>query len=275
MNRTQSQFHILFRESLADEGEGEALSSHPYWNQRSGPVRTLIPFNSTIIGRYSVLPYYKEFCDDCSALASVPVNSLIQHCWISNFSYYYDIEEHTFPSFMNTNDYFMSGYDGPVVVKGRTNSMKMQWNTHMFANNKQEAGKVINRLYGNPFIEPQGLIVRKYIPLKKLAVGFNDLPITEEYRLFYYKDKMIAGGFYWATLYSKMEWMTVPTAGIDFANTIAEIAKEHTNFFVIDIARKEDGNWICVEINDGQMSGLSSISPTEFYSSLHRILIDK
>lgn len=36
----------------------------------------------------------------------------------------------------------------------------------------------------------------------------------------------------------------------------------------MDIAQKEDGGWVVVELNDGSMSGLSCIDPDELYNNL-------
>ena len=38
--------------------------------------------------------------------------------------------------------------------------------------------------------------------------------------------------------------------------------------FVLDLARDTFGRWWLVEINDGQMSGLSTIDSTRFYKNL-------
>ena len=40
------------------------------------------------------------------------------------------------------------------------------------------------------------------------------------------------------------------------------------SFWVRDIAKHQDGRWRLVELNDGNMSGLSCIGPTLFYSNL-------
>ena len=60
----------------------------------------------------------------------------------------------------------------------------------------------------------------------------------------------------------------------DFAYKIANIVKSKTRFYAIDIARKADGGLICVELNCGTMSGLSTIQPDDFYKNLKRIVIN-
>jgi hypothetical protein len=39
-------------------------------------------------------------------------------------------------------------------------------------------------------------------------------------------------------------------------------------FYTIDIAKDSIGNWIVIELNDGQMSGLSEVDMEMFYKGL-------
>jgi len=43
---------------------------------------------------------------------------------------------------------------------------------------------------------------------------------------------------------------------------------DYANFFVLDMAETADGRWIVVEVNDGQMSGLSMCNPEELYANM-------
>lgn len=63
-------------------------------------------------------------------------------------------------------------------------------------------------------------------------------------------------------------------AGLRFADRVADVVHRHARarFYVLDIAQKEDGNWVLVEVNEGQQAGLSAIDPTLFYSSLLELL---
>lgn len=264
--------HILFRGSLAEDGEEQV--ARKIFGDRFHTSRSTIPSDSVVIGRYSVLPYYKELREDLQYKNSTLINSLEQHVWIASFSYYHDIAHLTFPSW-HMRDYPYCNYDGPVVLKGTTNSMKMKWNTHMYAANRQEATQVSMRLYENDMLSHQGLVVRQYIPLATVcdnAIG--GLPITKEYRLFFYKNKFLAGGFYFANLAPLRVVEAnkeIPRYAMECGQAVADIACDHANFFVVDVAQKVDGGWICVEINDGQMSGLSNTDPCMLYNVLQEI----
>lgn len=48
-----------------------------------------------------------------------------------------------------------------------------------------------------------------------------------------------------------------------------------TNFYVVDVAQTESGDWLVVELNEGQMSGLSDNNPDIFYSALKQSINNK
>jgi hypothetical protein len=170
------------------------------------------------------------------------------------------------------DDFPYSNYDGPLVLKGTTNSFKGQWNELMFAKDRKDALEKSSKLNQHHIIQQQGLIYRKYIPLKEYHKSYNGLPITNEWRFFFLNDKRLAYGYYWKGLSEDWVQGEMTNEGLDFAQQCANIAKDHINFFVVDIAEKEDGEWVMIELNDGCMSGLSSIDSSILYSNLKKSL---
>lgn len=229
--------------------------------------RVDLPKDSLVICRYSALPYYKELENDIKLLGSRMINSHNEHLWIANFDYYYELNEYT-PESWSFDNFYLCKDSGPFVVKGTTNSRKHSWDKCMFANNKARALEVATVLNEDSLIGTQKIIFRKYIKLKTLEVGINGLPFSNEWRFFYYKDKKLAHGFYWSNVCDCPEKAEMNAPGLEFADKIAKIASNFTNFFVLDIAQKEDGSWILIEINDGQQSGLSGCSSETLYHNL-------
>ena len=70
-------------------------------------------------------------------------------------------------------------------------------------------------------------------------------------------------GYYWS-IAEKVDRI-IPQDGLDFALDVAKKVGRYVNFFVLDVARTEDNNWILIEINDGCMSGLSECNCYELY----------
>jgi hypothetical protein len=61
-----------------------------------------------------------------------------------------------------------------------------------------------------------------------------------------------------------------PQGAIDLVNKVLQTTKDNCNFVVVDVALTESGRWMVVELNDGQMSGLSENDPKVLYANLAR-----
>jgi len=232
--------------------------------------RSQVPENSLVIGRYSVLPYYRELELDLASKNATLVNSSREFGWIAGFDWYDPLRYHT-PRSWREYEFHNCPLDGPFILKGATNSRKQQWKTHMYAETRKEALEVASRLANDPLIGPQGIIYRQFVPLKVVEVDpIYGQPWVNEWRFFYYKEKMLSYGHYWTNC-SKPEEFSINEAAFSFADGIAEICSEYATFFVLDIAERADGGWILIEVNDGQCSGLSDCSPHELYENLGRM----
>lgn len=236
--------------------------------------RSAIKPGSIVLGRYSVLPYYDELEKELSSRGSRLINSWREHRFIADaieWSGPGGALEGLTPRTWR-DDELVSLPEGSYVLKGRTNSRKTQWATHMFAATRADVPVVASRLYDDPFILQQGLVVREYIPLRKLDSGLNGLPITNEWRTFWLVVNgipiMLCHGYYWASHPECLDAASFPEEATEIAFTAAVRIADHANFFVLDLAETQDGRWIVVEVNDGQMSGLSMCSAEELYSNM-------
>ena len=251
---------ILFRQTLAEEDEYRAAIAH----FDTFEYRSSIPEYANVIGRYSVLPYYEELTKELNIHGSSLINSFEEHSYIADvLQYYEDIKEFT-PKTYSTWAHIT---EGKWVIKGRTNSRKHQWNTHMYAEGRENVLKVVGRLYDDTMVREQGLVIREYVPLNTVDIGINGLPITKEWRCFYYKDQLIAQDYYWSS-HPECYQGKAPAAALELTDHVAKIISKKATFFVLDVAEKVDGGYVIVEVNDGQMSGLSCISPEELYKNL-------
>jgi ATP-grasp domain, R2K clade family 3 len=233
--------------------------------------RTAIPEGSIVVGRMSVLPFYKELELDLVNRRSVLVNSYRQHQFIADMREWCeclgDLTPKLYPRLQDLPE------KGPFVLKGQTNSKKFLWNTHMFAETRRDATEVMLRLQEDSLLSSQEIYARDYVPLVKLAEGFNGLPITKEFRFFVCNGQVLCGAFYWASHVDD-----VPPGETDandvpdsFLQKVIDRIGDSAAFYTIDVALKETGDWMVVEINDGQMSGLSCNDPGNFYRGLHRV----
>lgn len=256
---------VLFRKSLGDDGEFSTCKSYidTVCNRNECPKESLV------IGRYSCLPYYREYEYDLKARNCTLINTCKQHEYVANFIWYYNVVKYT-PKTWFDDDYYKSEYDGPVVVKGKTNSKKMQWNKSMFAQNKKQAVNIAADLVCDSMIGEQQIIYRKYEELESNEKGLYDLPFANEWRFFCLGSTIITSGYYW-TLAQNIP-LRPDKECCEFANKMAEIISKEISFFTIDVAKTKEGKWILIEVNDGQMSGLQCCLATRLYSKLFFLL---
>lgn len=173
--------------------------------------------------------------------------------------------------------------DIPVVLKGETNSLKYVWNTHAFARNKREAIEVHGRLTRDSLTGSQKIYAREYVPLETFTMAPQGLPITREFRFFVYKSTILSGGFYWSSHTEELHDIgirpdpdEVPREFLDEVIRRIQETEQGTppppSFYVVDVAKTEEGGWIVIELNDGQMSGLSDNDPGVLYSNLKKAI---
>lgn len=265
---------LLFRPDNDNQEEFEIAKKT--FGKQLVTQRSEVPQKSRVIGRYSVLPFYKELENDLKTNNSVLVHDFHNHRFIANFDYYGSIRANTFKTYFDLREIpdDPDGFTPAYVVKGRTNSRKAQWNRKMYCLGKRQAIELAAELMEDPLIGQQGIIVREYEELEFLEEGINGQPFVNEHRFFFAKSDqsscklptLIAHGFYWSQSEKVGE---IDDEGLKFAQNIANrVLHCRQGLYVIDIARTAKGQWKVVELNDGQMSGLSTINPYEFYVNL-------
>lgn len=263
---------ILYRSDRSQESTQEYLAAREHFPGECHSHRTAI-YDRTVIGRYSVLPHYIETNLDISINDSWLVNTPTQHRWVADFEYYDVLQKYTPKTY--TLSQARDIPQGSFVVKGQTNSKKWQWDRSMFAKSRDEALFKAYCLMDDSMIGCQDILIREYVPLVTHEIGINGLPFTEEWRFFYLYGKYVAHGYYWSTaseeLIAQKKQEDIEPEGKAFAESMAKLVSEHVIFVAIDIAKTVEGNWIVIELNDGQMSGLSEIDPAAFYKNMATI----
>lgn len=250
----RSDYHLLKEEDIAKQ----------YFDLTNSRVEAN---NNLVIGRYSCLPYYKELENDLKKTNSKLINSYSEFSYIADFAYYYDIVDYTPKSYFRLED--ITNKNQSFILKGRTNSRKNRWD-NFFAKDFNQAVQLYCKLSEDALISEQGIVIREYVELENFGLSVANFPFANEWRLFFYKNTLLTHFYYWSACENKPKQLE--KAGFNFAQEIAQIISQKTNFFVIDIAKTKEGKWIVVELNDGQQSGLNNNDPTELYANLRRAL---
>lgn len=229
-----------------------------------------------VIPRYSLLPFPEEFYADVMVAQATCINpSINNHIYVADLgNYIQDIAEFT-PLTWDRIDLIPD--NGPFILKGGTNSRKGQWKTMMYAENKSDAIEIYGRLSNDSLISQQKIYIRQFVKLKKYLDSVNGMPVTKEFRFFVCNSKVISGGFYWSNHIDDIKDLGFNDPSIDevpkhFLQEVISRISSKINFVVVDVAQKEDGEWIVVELNDGCQSGLSCNDPDELYSNLMKAL---
>ncbi|WP_299837801.1 ATP-grasp domain-containing protein [uncultured Tenacibaculum sp.] len=158
-----------------------------------------------------------------------------------------------------------------IIVKDYVKSEKHHWNEACFIpdasdeNNVKKITSTFIELRGDSLNE--GLVFRKFEELEFLTKhSKSDMPLTKEFRIFFLNKKVVQVFNYWdegdyGDLQPNLDEF------ISIANNV------ESNFFTMDIAQKKNGEWIIMELGDGQVAGLpDNANKNEFYKSLVKIL---
>lgn len=235
------------------------------------PRRPEIQAGDLVVGRYSVVPFYSEQAKDIDFVGAKLINNYHQYQYIADLgNYVMDLDRLTPRTWRNIEDI---PEKGPFVLKGETNSRKSHWLRDMYAENKLEAIAIHNRLIDDTLLSQQKIYIRQYIPLVKYLDGVNGMPVTKEFRFFVAYGSLLCGEFYWQNYIDDIINKPNPTeVPREFLQDVIERVGSQSNFYTIDVAQTQSGDWIVIELNDGQMSGLSCNNPFTLYQNLSRAL---
>jgi hypothetical protein len=155
----------------------------------------------------------------------------------------------------------------PIIIKDYVKSQKHYWHEACFIPNaadKEQVNRVVRK-----FIELQdsdlneGIVFRAFVDLEELTNhSASGMPLTKEFRVFIKYGKIMSVFKYW----DEGDYQNVLPLIETFE---AIIPKINSNFFTMDIAKQKNGDWIIVELGDGQVAGLAdNADKDEFYSHL-------
>lgn len=142
----------------------------------------------------------------------------------------------------------------PIIIKDYVKSRKHEWNESFFipdASDRNHATIVIKN-----FIDRQGehinegIVFREFVNLERLSMhSKSQIPLSKEYRLFYFQKQFLFQFDYWEDIHYDDE-----KPDLTIFNRLAQ--NIGSNFFTMDIGKTNSGDWIIIEIGDGQVSGL-------------------
>lgn len=265
-----SRYVILYRGNDFEREELEHAQKYFFCTDRRPDIKA----GDFVIGRYSLWPFYADQAKDIKYVNAELINSYNQHLYIADLqNYVVDLEELTPRTWTQLHNIPETG---PYVLKGETNSRKADWKHSMYAEDKQAAIRVHSQLSNDSLIGHQKIYIRRYMPLIKYMDGVNGMPVTKEFRFFVAYGQILTGAYYWQNYIDEMtDVPSVDEVPKEFLDEVIKRVGQKSNFYVIDVAQTQSGEWIVIELNEGQQSGLSCNDPDVLYKNLKQVLLDK
>ena len=258
---------ILYRGIEFEKEELEAAN----WFFKPTNRRPDITQGDLVVGRYSLWPFYADQAKDIDYVGAKLINNYNQHLYVADLgNYVMDLGRLTPRTWRLLEDL---PEKGPFVLKGETNSRKSSWKRDMYAETKTDAIMIANRLSEDSLIGHQKIYIRQYIPLVKYMDGVNGMPVTKEFRFFVAFGHVLCGGYYWQNYVDDIGG--APSADEvprEFLQEVIEAVGDQSNFYTIDVGQTETGEWIVIELNEGQQAGLSCNDPFKLYENLSRAI---
>jgi hypothetical protein len=155
----------------------------------------------------------------------------------------------------------------PLFVKGAVKSNKEQGWRACVAETMPELISIADDLFVREQRSRGRVILRTLARLRTIATDYQAFPLGREYRVFVYQNCVLAYGFYWDEYADSIKLIATEEQAIQ---TLAFEAARRvgTPFIAVDIGQLESGNWIVIEVGDGQFSGLSQVPVLELWSQL-------
>ncbi|MBW4488257.1 MAG: ATP-grasp domain-containing protein [Trichocoleus desertorum ATA4-8-CV12] len=161
--------------------------------------------------------------------------------------------------------------DRPLILKDFVKSRKHEWHEACYipqASDKTVVERVVRR-----FLQLQetglneGLVFREFVDFEPLTThSKSGMPLTQEFRLFFLDAEPVYVNKYW----DEGNYAEICPPMTQFCEVAQAV---QSRFFTMDVAKRLNGDWMIVELGDGQVAGLpDSADIAAFYQALSAFL---
>jgi hypothetical protein len=238
-----------------------------YFETKPVITNTTLP----VILRVGAIGEYESLSDELMKFDLSLINSIKQHEMASLLpNWYPKIKEFTARSVwyetLPTAETILADFTFPIFLKGERQTNRHRQDLSI-ANNLTDLEKILNYWKQDNVLGWQRLICRDFIKLEKIGERVGDkIQPSKEFRIFLWKNITVAIGHYW-TEFEKVELTASERSHITkLAEEISRIVD--VPFLVVDIAKKTDGDWIVIELNDAQESGYAGVNKLQLWQNI-------
>lgn len=160
----------------------------------------------------------------------------------------------------------------PLIIKDYVKSQKHYWDSACFipsAADKSKARSVIDKFIALQNTDlNEGLVIREFVALNDLTIHTKSgMPLKQEYRLFFCRGNLLGCYDYW----EEGDYLAVEKPPLDDFREVSQKIESH--FFSMDVAKTKAGQWVIIELGDGQVAGLpEKADMVQFYAALHNAI---
>ena len=170
-----------------------------------------------------------------------------------------------FPTLKNV----LQDFSFPFFIKGNRQTNRHQRKLSIIEN-KEMFDTAREYWERDKILHWQKVVIREYVPLQLIDdMSFPDMiPISYEFRVFFWKKNLVGLAPYWTMVPDYSPKPSNPD--ISYISTLAlDVSKKiDTPFLVVDVAKTINGDWIVIEVNDGQESGYARNNPTTLWRKI-------
>jgi hypothetical protein len=220
---------------------------------------------------------YAAIFDAAAAKGVYLINTPSQHQTAMEFDKFYGpLGELTLDSVIVSNlddlKIIEARLEFPIFVRGAVKSNKDQGWSACVARDRDELAVIAKMLLARESRARGKIIARRLVKFRTVATDGQSFPISREYRSFIYRDAMLAYGFYWDE-YRDAVALTAAEEEIIRALSVEAVRRLGTPFVAVDVGQLENGDWIVIEVSDGQFAGLSHVPVLGLWSKLASISV--
>jgi ATP-grasp domain, R2K clade family 3 len=161
----------------------------------------------------------------------------------------------------------------PMFVRGAVKSNKDQGWAACVARDRDELVAIAKGLLARERRSRGKIVARRLVKFRTVATDKQSFPISREYRAFVHRGVVLAYGFYWDE-YQDSIALTPADEGTIRTLSIEAARRVGAPFVAVDVGQLENGDWIVIEMSDGQFAGLSQVAVFELWSKLAEISIE-
>jgi hypothetical protein len=199
-------------------------------------------------------------------------NSPAQHLKSMEFDRYYDaISDLTAESRLVTDPSqageVASALGLPLFVKGSLQSAKARGWGACVARDPVELAARITELLADERKARGKVIVRQLLALRHTRTGERGVPQAREYRVFVLNNAALSLGPYWPGE-DELSALSPDERAEVVRLATAAARRVGTPFLAVDVAQKEDGGWVVIEVGDGQFAGASQAPLDQLWTGL-------